>query len=310
MVLTIGRIAYPKKGMNKRFSKKDEKDIPYLDDFLSNYSSRMGPMIRNKVIFFNKWVKLRFIRFPIKNILDFKYDPHVLTFFKIHINKRRVKIGPRKGEYLQLVTKEKWRIAIKKYYDFIIKIYQKQGKEFINPVPDSDLYKFDKPKLDLKKVRIKSLQKKITYKHALKLLNHCYFNDFETYIALGFLVWSNPRIEELSKVQVSNIEIPDPNRAYDLEIEFEGKIHKINHLRFFLTELKRTKKEDKWGVYIYPKFFVNDLKLYLEQKKLIYHNDPYLFPSPMIRNYHVHQSTIRRKIKKIANLLNIKVKIT
>lgn len=310
MVFTIGRMEYPKKGVNKRFTKKDEKEIPYLDDFLSNYSVRMKPMIRNKVIYFNKWVKLRFIRNNLKSILDFKYEPHVLTFLKVNVNKRKIQKGPRKGDAIQLVTKEKWRIAIKKYYDFIIKIYQKQGKAFINPVPDSDLYKFDKPKMDLTKVRIASLQKKITYNHALKLLNHFYFNDFEFYIALGFLVWSNPRIDELTNVEVANIEIPDPNRQYNIEIEFEQKKYKVNQLRFFLTSLKRTKKEDKYGVYMYPTFFVNDLKLYLAQKELIYPKDPYLFPSPMIKNRPIAQATIRKRITKACKLLNISVKIT
>ncbi|MFX1478313.1 MAG: tyrosine-type recombinase/integrase [Promethearchaeota archaeon] len=309
-MVEIGRLVEnPWKGVNKKYTKADEKVIPYLDAFLRNYSDRMKPMIRNKVIYFHKWCKLRFIREGLEDILTFEHA-HTLKFLERDINKRKIRNGPKKGEPIKLVTKEKWRIAIKKYYDFIIKIYKIEGKIFINPVPDSDIYHFDKPKTDLAKIKRDSFKRKPNYNHALKLLNYAYYEDFELYIALGFLIWSCPRIEELVSIEVANIEIPEKKKECHFEIEYNSKIHIVRQLRFILTELKRTKKEDKSGVYCYPKFFITHLELYLAQKELIYPGDPYLFPSPLIKGQPVNQKYFRDRLRDARHYLNIDLKIT
>ena len=65
--------------MNRKikFGPNEGKDIPYLEKFLKRFSEGNRPLIRNKIIFFNKVLTTKF---KLKNALNADYD-HIEFFF-------------------------------------------------------------------------------------------------------------------------------------------------------------------------------------------------------------------------------------
>jgi integrase len=161
-----------------------------------------------------------------------------------------------------------------------------EKSEFVNPVPSTDMYYFDKEPVTLEKIRNK--KPILTYEDALKILNHFYYNHFNLFITTGFLAWSGARIQEVVSIKLVSLDLKN---------------------RFFFNILKKTKQEDTYGVYFFPKFFVKHVKLYLDQMKLVFPDAIYLFPSRYLKDSHVVQQTVRNKIHEAADLLGITSKV-
>lgn len=293
MVFEIVRLDNnPLKGVNEKYSPLFDKDIPRLNQYLkSRYSPRNQRYVRNRLIHFNEWMRARF---GVENILQINFE-QVETYFNEVINTR---IKPN-GEPIKLVTKNKWRTQLRGYYKYVGKlkaimddrsfhaIFKIKKDELINPVPDADIYRFDKEELTLSK--IKERKKKITYEIGLKLLNYYYYNWFEMFILVGLCAWSGPRIEEVVSITLPNIDLENS---------------------FFFNILKKTKKEDTYGIYFFPEWFVKFLQLQIKQKNLKYPEEAFLFPSPRITGQYISQGQIRKRIHETCKLLGIDVVVT
>lgn len=251
--------------------KYDFDSIPYFRNFISRFSEASRPHYITKIFYFKQWLE---DKKNINDLLKVQYED-VEEFFRTDINKRKIKI----------TTKEYWRKIINSYYEFVRKIYKKKlRQDFINPVPDLDLYAFD-TELDVTINDLFDSQKLLDYEDANRILSHYYYYDFQMFIITGLLLYTGARITEIMSLLEENIN--------------------LEHCLIF-NLIKRTKYKSKYGVYFFPQFFLKYIKIYLEEKNEIYLGNIYLFPSkknggkPYFSVRHVQS-----KLKKVSELLNI-----
>jgi len=288
MVLKITRLNYnPQVGLNLKYSKEFDKDIPRLHQYLkSKYSEKNQKYVRNRLIHFNEWMKGEF---EVPNLLTVTL-PMVETFFNDVIDIRSIKI----------VTKNKWRTQLEGYYKYVKTLKEKMSdkvfhdifkirkEDFFNPIPGILIYRFSKETVTLAEIKEKST-KLINYDIAITLLNYFYYNWFEMFVIVGLCSWTGARIAEIVSIKIN-----------DLDLQ--------NH--FFFNILKRTTKEDTYGVYFFPPWFIKYLQIQIEQKNLIYPDEPFLFPSTRIIEQHISQHRVRQRIHEACKLLNIEATVT
>lgn len=291
---------YFKDRQQKRFSKSDEEGVPRLHEFLERYSSLSHRVIRNRVLFYYTWIQAHYPH--VNHILEIEYD-HARTFLLEEIEPRPITKR----------SKGAWKSTLLQYYRFIGEFRERfpagrfeeefgvPKERFIIPIPER--VSFSKKPVKLTEIRQKYMSEALTYSTVLRLLNYCYYNQFELFIFLGFCIWSGARIREVVSIEDANIEINDI-----VHIDEHGQKEFLK-LRFFITSLKRTHQEDKWGVYCFPDFFTKYITLHIEQKNLLYPSK-FLFPSPYLKEKHLGKGTMRRRVNKACALLNITQEIT
>ena len=78
--------------------------------------------------------------------------------------------------------------------------------------------------------------------------------------------------------------------------------------RFIFVKIKSKKYLNQFGFYFFPVFFVRSLESWIEQLKLIYPDAIYLFPSPVNNMQNLTGKTVRKNLRDIKKLLDLKVK--
>ena len=245
--------------------------IPYLSQFLKRFSNNYQRTTKNKLLYFVIWL---YKTKKIDSILDTEYDD-IEQFFEEDIDKRKI----------SLISKEKWRLPLNSYYEFISKIFKrKKGKIFFNPVPDPDLYVFSSKRKTAADLILK--KDLLTYEISKNILDYCYKNDFQMFIIVSLLLYSGARISEIMSLNDEDF---------------------IMEHRFLFNEIKGAAKKPKFGVYFFPRFFVKYLKIYLIEKEMLYPEDIFLFPSKVYRSKFMRTGTVREHIHKICEILKITV---
>lgn len=251
---------------------KDMDSIPYFRNFMSRFSEASKKQYITKISYYKSWLENNK---QITDLLKARYED-VEEFFRTDINKRNVKI----------TTKEYWRIIINSYYEFVGKIYKKKlRKDFINPVPDHDLYAFDTER-DVTINDLLDAGKLLDHEDANRILSHFYFYDFQMFIITGLLLYTGARITEIMSLLEANLN--------------------LEHCLIF-NLIKRTKYKSKYGVYFFPQFFLKYIKIYLEEKNEISPGNKHVFPSKSKKGEKSYLSVrnVQSKLKKASRLLDI-----
>lgn len=259
------------KGSNLKYPKSFDDNIPYFDKYLARYSEDYRNHRRNYIVTYNLWLQKQ----GVNDILAAEYDD-IEKFFREEINTRDIKAE----------GKEKWRKSLNSYYEFIRKIYKKKKKvdKFFNPVPDRDLYSFDVKIMTKDDLVLE--QELLDFDSASKILSYLYYADkeFMYYIIVSFLFYTGARIKEIRTLLEYNIDLNN---------------------RFIFNFIKGTAFGQRYGVYFFPGEFVQDIKLYIDEKHDLYPNDPYMFPSPTAKGQFITDKTINKHLNRTCKFLGI-----
>jgi integrase len=108
------------------------------------------------------------------------------------------------------------------------------------------------------------------------------------FIITGLLLYTGARITEIMSLLEENINLE-------------------HHLIFNL--IKRTKYKSKYGVYFFPEFFIKHIKLYLDEKKVIHPDKPYMFPGKKEREkQYLSVRYVQQGLDKASEILQITAK--
>lgn len=260
---------------NKKYSKDQEKLIPYFDRFMDRYSESNYGQKRNILIEFALYIETKFN----KNIINAKMD-EVIDYFDNKIESRE--INSRK---IKRITKLKYRSVILGYYKLVKEFKEKvEGINFINPVPSLNIYNFSEPNLP-----VDDLEKESDilddYSIVERILNYLFFTRKRLFIIVSLLLYTGARISEICSIKLKNIDYDE---------------------RFFYAKVKSKKAVNRWGVYFFPEFFVPYLKEWVKTLLHEKQNAKYLFQQ---WDTHISTKTPRKHLRSLKNELGLTCKV-
>ncbi|MGQ4874526.1 MAG: tyrosine-type recombinase/integrase [Promethearchaeia archaeon] len=257
------------KTKDKKYPPEFDERIPYLREYLKKYSSYYAAKVRNTLIHFSIFIENNY---DIKDITICNTQ-HIIKYFE-EINKRNI----------LRESKSKYRNILKAYYEYIKEIKEKiERKSYINPVPSARLFDFDEKTIDIDYIEREAIT---DYETVEKVLNYLYFTNPTLFIIVSLLLYTGARISEIVGIKLKNIDITE---------------------RFFFTKIKGKKQLNRHGVYFFPAFFIKYIKNHIEKIKAEYSNPEYLFPNNF--GGHISTNTVRKKLRKIRDDLNISCNI-
>lgn len=259
----------------KKYGDHDDPDnpyvklIPYLDPFLDNYSKSSIRRVYVRLVDLALYCKEE----RGKTILEAK-GPDILGYFKDVIDKKPI----------LKQTKRTYSYFISAYYNYV-KNYKEQMEEerFHCPVPSVKIWDFSQGR-KISLVERDMEQKLPTMKIVEKMLHHIYFTKPKwLFLIVSLIVYGAPRVSEIAHVELKNLDLKN---------------------RWFVTEVKSSKKAKRDGIYFFPAFFQPELKNYVSQLK---EGERWLFPGN--NKNHVSPRAIQNDLQDVKKTLNIKASI-
>ena len=245
------------------------KLIPYLDPFLDNYSKSSVRRVYVQLVDLALYCREE----RGKTILEAK-GPDILGYFKNIIDKKPI----------LKQTKRTIRYFISAYYNYV-KNYKEQMEEerFHYPVPSTKIWDFSQGR-KISLVERDMGQKLPTMEIIKKMLHHIYFTKPKwLFLVVSLIVYGAPRVSEVARVELKNLDLKN---------------------RWFITEVKSSKKAKRDGIYFFPAFFKPELEYHVSQLK---EGEKWLFPGN--KNNHISPRAIENNLQDVKKALNIKASI-
>lgn len=264
----------PRKKREQKYGDHKDPDnphvklIPYLEFFLDNYSKSSVRRVYLQLVPLALYCQ----QFN-KNILEAK-GPDILRYFKNIIDKKPI----------SKQSKRTIRYFISAYYNYV-KNYKEQMEEerFHYPVPSVKIWDFSLGK-KISLVERDMGQTLPTMEIVEKMLYHIYFTKPKwLFIVTSMIVYGAPRVSEIAHLELKNLDLKN---------------------RWFITEVKSSKKAKRDGIYFFPAFFQPELKKHVS---LLKEGEKWLFPCN--KNNHVSSRTIQNNLQDVKQALDIKASI-
>lgn len=257
--------------------------LPYLQDFLDEYADSSKPRVFYRLVDFALYCnhvayfretqqnpyspegietdeyKIWFVENYYKSYILDVSSPEALDYFKA-IKKKNIKKN----------TKKRYYYFIKHYFDFVEKWKHtfENDLSFKSPIPGIELIKFRGSTQSNYDIEMNYMAPDL--KAIKRIITHIFYTvrDDRIFYAISLLFYTGARVREICSIRIKDLDLKN---------------------RWFKVKVK-SRFSDRWGWYFFPKFFVLELKEYLEKWNEKYsQNINYLFPG--IRNEQDHLST-------------------
>lgn len=239
-----------------------EEDLRIVNNYLSEKKKISdGAYRNNKCRILNA---LNYLQKPLEAIsmLDMK------NYFEDDIDKRDIKA----------ISKNSYRSYLKSFFDYVTAFFIDKNRDFMNPVPNSNIYKFTKRAKDIEK-RGKEENKKFSKKELLSLLRKAKKIKYRDFILFGLLTMCGMRVNEALTIKIK-------------DINFSGRYLETGFER---GARKTTLITGKSLIF----FFTSTFKSYLKKYVNYLDNRFWLFPGQ--GKTHLNSSSVRTRVKRHYN---------
>ena len=222
----------------------------YIEDYLlKTFKRSTGSYFNNKSILGHF---LKYVKKPVKDITIFD----IMDYFENSLDKLEIKKN----------TKNTRRYTLKSFFNYIRKQHIKAGIEYINPVPERDIFEFSRMKRDIvrqseKKLPILSLNELelvLTYLVPPKEFDE---KIYRNYLLFLLVIVSGARISEIRTIQINEINLP--NRYFESGFVKDAR--------------KTTLRSEESLLFFFPECVIPVLEKYILNRE---HDSEFLFHAP------------------------------